>query len=68
MASDQLLVEIEKAKEVLRASLHLFRGATYGSKNQRAKEAVEDAELLAKHAFRHVDTIVEHGPMTKKPQ
>ena len=66
MASDQLLVEIEKAKEVLRASLHLFRGANHGTKDQRAKEAVEDAELLAKHAFRHVDSIVAHGPLTKQ--
>ena len=51
-SNDRIYLEVEKAKEVMRAATNLFRAGGSISK------AINDAEDIASIAFRHVDQIV----------
>lgn len=58
-SSDRIYVETEKAKEVMRAAVNLFRAG--GS----VSRAINDAEDIGTIAFRHVDQLVTEQDTSK---
>lgn len=58
-SNDKIYVETEKAKEVMRAAVNLFRAG--GS----VSRAINDAEDIAAIAFREVDKLVEERDTSK---